>query len=408
MKRIGNIKYLLCLPSFYGFISLSFTYFIYNLKILDFNSLSLFTHSIILISIFAFFLSTIIYYRLYKYTLINIYIPKTFFPKTTLFLLYLVGFIGVILYLKEFLDYYGGITNYLLIFFSESSSELRSNSFIASDSIGIQLTYLGWIAIGLNTVYFIQNKISKFWIIPLFTTFLSNLLFIDRTRPMWLIMIIIFIIYVLKVNKFTLKKLISRGFIIITSFLILFIAIGSFAGKTTEDKLYKGWNVSSNTQNIVFYLTSSFFYLDYIIINHNPTYNFDRTIYPALKTLNLIGVINNQPSSLINEFYGSPYQTNVGTFLEPFFNDFGFWYLIFGIFLHSFLLNNIAIFFLKMKTPFSIFVVANICIVDFFAFFTPKINNFPIWLFLLLGYMICFKMLYIRFYNVKKADNILH
>lgn len=408
MNRIENVKYLFYLPSFYGLISLSSTYFIYNLQIIDFGPLSLMSHVIILFSILAFLISTFFYYKLYKSTLRNISIESTFYSKIKLSLLYFIGFIGVILFLREYFEFYGGATNYFFVLFSESSTELRINSIIASESIGIQLTYLGWIALGLNTVYFVKNKISKLWLIPFCLTFLSNLLFIDRTRPMWLILIIVLIILALKVNVFTLKRLVKGLIITIIIFLVLFLAIGKLAGKSNEEKLYRGWDVSSNTQNVVFYLTSSFHYLDYIINKKEPAYQFDRTIYPALKTLNLAGFIENQPTSLINEFYGSPYQTNVGTFLEPFYNDYGIPYMLFGIILHSFFLNYIAIFFFKRKNAFSMFVAVNICIVDFFIFFTPKINNFPVWLFLFLGYILFFKTLIFRSLNVKKTYINLH
>jgi oligosaccharide repeat unit polymerase len=267
---------------------------------------------------------------------------------------------------------------------------------IASESIGIQLTYFGWIAIGITFFHIVKNEISKFWWIPIIITFFSNLLFIDRTRPIWILLIILYIylcIFQTRIKFFVLVKRISY---LIFFFFTLFILIGSIAGKTTDEKLYKGWDVSPNVQNIVFYLTSSYLYLDYIICNENPNYEFDRTINPALKIFKILGVVDNEPSSLINEFHGQPYQTNVGSFLEPFFRDFGYLYMIFGIILHAFFLNFVAIFFLKQRDPYSLFLVSNICIIDLFSFFTPKLNNFPIWLFLFLGVLLFFKKISVK------------
>jgi uncharacterized membrane protein len=99
---------------------------------------------------------------------------------------------------------------------------------------------------------------------------------------------------------------------------------------------------------------------------------------------------------LINEFYGQPYKTNVGTFLEPFYRDFGFFYMILGVIVHSFFLNYIAIFFLKINTPYSLFLVSNICIINFFSFFTPKLNNFPIWMFIGIGLILVIKKIIIK------------
>jgi oligosaccharide repeat unit polymerase len=396
MSNLSSVKYLFFIPSFYGFITMSITYLIFLFDIIDYNPISLTTHFFVIISIFSFLISTIVFYELNKILFKSYNVKKVVFQRRVVVSLYFVSFLGVYLYLNQYFSAYGGYLNYFLILFSDSSSELRANSLIASESIGIQLTYFGWIAIGITFFHIVKNEISKFWWIPIIITFFSNLLFIDRTRPIWILLIILYIylcIFQTRIKFFVLVKRISY---LIFFFFTLFILIGSIAGKTTDEKLYKGWDVSPNVQNIVFYLTSSYLYLDYIICNENPNYEFDRTINPALKIFKILGVVDNEPSSLINEFHGQPYQTNVGSFLEPFFRDFGYLYMIFGIILHAFFLNFVAIFFLKQRDPYSLFLVSNICIIDLFSFFTPKLNNFPIWLFLFLGVLLFFKKISVK------------
>jgi oligosaccharide repeat unit polymerase len=399
MNKISNIKYLFFIPSFYGFLTMTFTYTIFILNVIEYNPISFQTHFIVILSILSFFTSSFLTYILNKKFFKNYTISNVKINRGLLISLYAVSFFGVFMYLKEYFSFYGGYINYFLILFSDNSSELRANSLIASESIGIQFTYFGWIAIGLNVIQILNKKLSKIWYILIILTFICNLLFIDRTRPMWILLIILYLLFCLNIKKIKFASLLKKVILFLFAFFFIFISIGSLAGKTTEEKLYEGWNISPNVQNIVFYLTSSYFYLDYIICNENPVYEFDRTINPVLKTFKSIGIIEKEPSSLINEFYGQPYKTNVGTFLEPFYRDFGYLYMIFGIILHSVFLNYFAIFFLKMNSPYSLFLVSNICIIDFFAFFTPKLNNFPIWLFFSIGFLIVLKKIFLKIFK---------
>jgi len=408
MNKLGNLKSLFYLPSFYGFVTLSLTYIIYNLQVIEFGFLSIITHFVIFSAILSFLISTIVFYALYNSTLLSIEFPSFSVKKWVLLFFYSVSFFGVYLYVREFVSFYGSLSAYVLIFFSDNSSQLRAYSEIASDTIGVQLTYFGWIALGLNTFYFLKSRISKFWYVPYFLTFVSNFLFIDRTRPIWIILIISFIAFFVKANELAINQLLKRVTLLAFAFILLFISIGALAGKTTDEKLYNGWDISPNSQNVIFYLTSSFFYLDYLILNKDPDYRLDRTIYPFLKSMNIFGFSDRKPTSLVNEFLGYPYQTNVGTFLEPFYSDFGLFYVLVGILVHAFLLNALAIFFLRMRSPYSIFVASNICVVNFFVFFTPKINNFPIWLFLFLGLLSVLRNFFSKLFYVKEEDSLLY
>lgn len=396
MHRISNIKYLLFIPSFYGFLSLTCTYLIFILDVIDYSPVSYLTHTIILLAIFAFLVSTIVFYKLNKLFLINFIAVKIKLNRIILILLYSISFLGAYLYLKEFFDYYGGYTNYFLVLFSDTSSELRSNGQIASESVGIQLTYFGWIAIAVSFYEIVNCKSSKLWWIPLILTFSCNVLFIDRTRPMWILLVVLYILFVSVHKNIKFSRLLMRGSIFIACFFSLFVLIGNLAGKISKEKQYIGWDISPSSQDIVFYLTSSYFYLDYIIVSEIPDYKFDRTIYPALKGLKVVGIIDQEPSSLINDFHGHPYKTNVGTFLEPFYRDGGFIYMIFGVVLHSVILNYWALIFLKIKSVFSLFLVSNVCVINFFSFFTPKLNNFPIWFFFSIGFIIVICKLMIK------------
>ncbi len=379
------------MPSFYGFLTFGSTYIIFLLDIIDFKPMSLVTHLLIWVTIFSFSLATLVSFLLNKKLLKSYKLGITIPNKSVLFFLYLIGFIGIFLYLREYFEFYGGALNYFLILFSNNSSELRANGQIAAESIGIQLSYLGWIGIAISFFHLRHKSLSRLWLIPLLLTFASNLLFIDRTRPMWILLVLLYIAFCINHYRLKLSILIKRSVLIVVIFLLIFLAIGNLAGKTTEVKNYKGWDVSPNVENIVFYLTSSYMYLDYIVCNEEPNYRLDRTINPLLKVLYYLKFTNEEPSSLINEFYGRPYSSNVGTFLEPYYRDFGLVYCLFAIFFHSFILNYLALFFLKVRTPYSLFLVSNICLVDFFSFFTPKLNNFPIWFFFGLGLFLFFK-----------------
>jgi hypothetical protein len=79
------------------------------------------------------------------------------------------------------------------------------------------------------------------------------------------------------------------------------------------------------------------------------------------------------------EFFSVPILTNVGTFLEPFYQDGGRLFLIFGILIHTLLFDRIALFLMKRISIFSVISIATLCFINFIAFFVPKVTSASSW-----------------------------
>ncbi|WP_225556200.1 O-antigen polymerase [Flavobacterium columnare] len=390
MRR--DLKFLIYVPSFYGFITFTFFYISYILGIIEYNECNNYSHFIFIISALFFFVSSFLYLKLYKNRIVNdfnFYSSLQYLDinkiKRFIFVFYSLGNIGFIMYLVKLISYFGGVSFFLGMIFSDDSKQIRIEGDNFSDSIGIQLSYFSWLAVSISLCVIKEMKSKKIYYLFILITFFENLLFIDRTRPIWIIFTSLIAILPFVYHKINNFKIIFYSLFFMIVVYGLFSAIAILAGKDTDEKMYKGWNISPSAQSFVYYGTSSFAYFNHIIENENiDELNIDRTMYPLLKITNSLG-LTEEPSSLINEFYFIPSPTNVGTFLEPFYRDGGFLYVMFAIFLHSFLLNSLGLFFLRGANPFGLYAYSNVCYVNLMAFFTPKINNFPIWLFLMIG-----------------------
>ncbi|WP_428223299.1 O-antigen polymerase [Flavobacterium sp.] len=390
--RLTDFKYLIYVPSFHGFATFLFFYICYFLGIIEYNNCDNYTHLIYITCIFFFLISSFLFVNRFKTRLQNTYVSNftcNFYDSVTMrryvYIFYAIGNLGFVLYLQKVISFFGGVSIFLAILLSEDSTQIRIESDNFSDSIGIQLSYFSWIAAAISLIVLRQSKNKKKYIALIVFTFLQNVLFIDRTRPMWIILTLLISVFPFSHRKISNVKVVLTTFFLGVGFYGLFSIIAVLAGKSLTEKQFKGWDISPSAQNFIYYGTSSFAYFNNMVENEEiDSFKLDRTVYPLLKITSSLG-ITDQPSSLVNDFYFIPSPTNVGTFLEPFYRDGGFLFVFFGMFFHSVILNALGVFFLKNANPFGLFAYANICYVNLMAFFTPKINNFPIWLFLTLG-----------------------
>lgn len=390
---IRDLKYIIYIPSFYGTIFFNMFYFFYLLDIIKFDEGCSSAHIIFGLSSFLFIFNSIIFLKYYKIVIEkNYYFSGDLVPnknikflKIIMFLFYGIGFLGNFLYLLAASDFFGGFLNFFFVLFSDNSSDIRANGEAYSDTIGIQLSYFSWIASAVTLSLIVTKKISKKYYFLFFFNILINLLFIDRTRPIWILITSILSILPFIHFKLTNRKILK--YFITLSVLILFIfsLLAIVANKQTDKSNFKSWDLPPEIIGILNYGVSPYAYFNYILIHEDiEDINLDRTIYPLKKVTSQLGLTNN-PSSLINEFYFVPTPTNVGTYLEPFYRDGGIFFVFFGIILHTFVFNIMGLYLLKNRNFFGLYSYANVCFVNLLSFFTPKINNFPIWLFIIIA-----------------------
>lgn len=352
---------LFLVPSFYAFISLLIAY-IFTLVTVDGVCLSV-THTVMITAIMLNFLATILFKREYSnLAKASVYCKDRSSRWATFF--FILGAIGVFQYLASLKGFFGSYTDFFSVLLS-SAHEIRwANAELSNAPF---LIYFGWVGL---FVYFANpgtsKKAKKFKILILLLiaiNFSGNLLFLDRTRPFWLVFFCL-MAYVYR-NKASTGRILMGVALVVPLLVAFFWGIGSFIGKISGENFI---------QNIKIYLTSGVLYLNFIIENDLIDPNGFRLIYPIGKVLQQLGVDVFVPSQIL-PFYNVPFLTNVGTYMEPAYTDAGPIGLVFFLIFHSFVLNYVCLWCLKSKNLIPSVFWVSICFCGLLAFFTPKFNT---------------------------------
>jgi hypothetical protein len=311
--------------------------------------------------------------------------PLSGFANThiVLFTLHAVGFLGLYLYWQQLINTFGSWQAVLLLLASESSQIRQVTEDVAT--IGIQLTYLGWLAIGLSAVFIARRGWSLPWATVSVCQLLGNLTFVDRTRPLWILICAALIAMALdrgQMSRRPWRLLIAMA----VAGVGLFVGIGAWVGKVGgEAGGYGATSLEGFSFSIYLYATGGFAYANELLSHAlNPEWVPHRILYPVFKALNTFG-FSLAPPSQIAEFLYVPYPTNVGTFLEPFINDGGLVFGFIGIVVYTFGFDYMGLTCLRSNRFLPAFFWAQLCFASMIGFFTPKIGSTPFWLFLLLA-----------------------
>lgn len=302
--------------------------------------------------------------------------------------LHIVGFVGVAIYVSDFGRSMGNITQFqqALVY----QSYLIRMEAESTTSYGFQVSYFGWIAVGFSLLY--QSPVlwkKRVLVVVAMTQLAANMVFIDRTRPTWIIFTSI-VLLVITSRRLTMKRLGVLLAVIPTLLLALFITIGAWIGKTDFNEAFKSDEKVSVFEGPIYYVSCGFAYLSWASDHIDPSPEVaQRTLYPLYRIWEVFDR-SKKPPSQINEFVNVPLPTNVGTLIEPFIRDGGLILAIAGALLHSFGFDVLALLLRRQGSPIGLFLLANLCFVNFIGFFTPKINTFPIWLFVGLWLLVSF------------------
>lgn len=368
------------IPSFYVFMS-----FFAVLIFMSFSSeysLPLSAWMVIYLVLLVNFVATFVFYKPYSY------VSKIEVDVNTsvLFVLLFLGFIGLCQYIFILEVYFGGIVNFLYVLMS-SPHEIRwANSELANAPL---LVYFGWIGFFL---YFFSSTQSDYkkklnWLIILLVivNFTGNLLFIDRTRPFWLLFFILST-YIYK-NSNNDKRLYLKIISSLLVLLLVFILIGIFIGKIQPEQAF---------DKVKGYFIGGVLYLSHLIEHEIVDYKSSRLIYPLAKVIVYFGGDLDVPSQIL-PFYKVPFITNVGTYLEPAYSSAGLIGMILFILFHSFVLNYICLYSIKSCYLFPKLFWSCVCFSGLLAFFVPKINTtFVSLVFVIMILEILLKILTIR------------
>jgi len=401
-------RQLFFLPSFYLLLTFSVAYFFYLINVISWECPPIELHFwcifIILMSLnsvlnFNKYFKKNINDSLFKYN-----IQKNFLHnRNSYFILFIITSLGIIGIVKYILDYakFAGALGILLNVFIEDTGQLRTMADNV-ESWGTQLSYFSWIS-AFVIIYHIANKhLSKSWFITIILIVFLNAVFLDRTRPVWIIFTCALCYFITTYYHYSRKSIVYAIVGIACFFVSIFIAIGTALGKGADDEYFLNYDLPRWSQSFFIYLTSSFAYLGRLISYDLPSsYTPIRITYPVQKIFAKLNLVE-QPPNQILEFFSVPYLTNVGTFLEPFFQDGGRLFMAFGILLHTFIFDYIAYRLMKNINLFSIISIATLCFINFIGFFVSRINSTSTWFI----FLFCFVLFALDKYNKKGFHNI--
>jgi oligosaccharide repeat unit polymerase len=303
-----------------------------------------------------------------------------------LLLITAIGVLGIIKYILDYSSFVGEF-GILLNIFSEDTGQLRTMAENV-ESAGIQLSYFSWLAAFIISTQIAAKKISAKWFFAIFILVLLNSIFLDRTRPVWILFTCSLCFFFIRYKLYSRKKIIYVISAVLSFFVSIFIAIGSLLGKGSGDGNLMNADLPMWMQPVLLYITSAYAYLGRLMYYDAPcNYLPERVLYPAQKFLAKIQ-LTDQPPNQVLEFFSVPILTNVGTFLEPFYQDGGRVFLILGILIHTILFDRIALFLMKRISIFSIISIATLCFINFIAFFVPKITSTSSWFIFLLCFIL--------------------
>ncbi|NMG73935.1 oligosaccharide repeat unit polymerase [Aromatoleum diolicum] len=365
------------LPSLYGFVAWFVTYLVYVASVLPWDPVGVEVHLLFILQIGMFLSSTVVFALLYRRAAAGrsrrVWVVP---PAWMVFGLHVIGFAGIAKFVLDFSPY---LENGFLSALMNDSSTIRALG-SSMTSVGTQISYIGWLAIGISVCYKRPKKVLL--AVSLFQL-LANFVFIDRTRPVWIMFAALLCFMCTRERIDGLR--VFRSFAVLgLGFVGIFVGIAVWSGKMGEG-LFDS-SVNPLVGSLYLYLTAGFAYFGHMLqVEPSPDYFFpERVFAPMLTVLHSLGLSGAPPSQIL-DFYEMPFPSNVGTALEPFYRDGGIIFVLFGILVHSFGFDFLGRWLLKSANAASVYAWATLCFCNVIGFFTPKIGNFPVWLFLVIG-----------------------
>jgi hypothetical protein len=393
-KEMFKLRHFFFLPSFYLLVTFTIAYILYLSDIIEWDKPPAELHFWCMVTILSAALSVSIYSGVTK-NIINspVFQDKLIassmpvnLKRPLLLILLLIGILGIGKYILDYSKFLGAF-GIFYSFFVQDTGQLRTLAENV-ESVGTQLSYFTWFAAFIITAEIAAKKMNnKWWSVVIFII-LINSIFLDRTRPVWLSFTCALIYFIITYYKYSRKAILTFMSSIAVFFISIFILIGALLGKGADDLNYTKFNLPPSIQPIFLYLTSSFAYLGRLLyLDASCDYSPVRITYPIQKILARAN-LTEQPPNQVLEFFILPILTNVGTFLEPFFQDGGRVFLFLGIILHTFIFDKVVLHLLSNISQMAVIVIATLCFIDFIGFFVPKISSTATWFILLFAYLV--------------------
>ena len=364
---------LLLLPSFYGFVGWLGALLVYLVSPYDQRLLPE-TWAVVAYTLFLFCGSMFLFSLSAKQSLqasrlrFEANADRVWFLVATV-----IGGFGLYLYVRDFSSYFGSFGSFLSIL-TQSSLEVRG---AAQDvgGLGFQVSYLSWVAIFFGLILTFRSSLPPTQRVVLLAIsamlFILNLAFVDRTRPIWILVVCLFG-YVVSTDARQIRParvVASVAGIPLAIFFFFTIVSGKFDIR------------AGVFDNFIIYVTGGLGYFDSLMAEVTQGgFTFAQTFLPVTKLLKGMNVISEAPSEIL-DFRMVPFATNVGTFLQPLFADGGLPLLLIGLPVLVLGTDWLALASFRTRSLMGRFFWANLTFTMLIGFFVPKYNNTAIYVF---------------------------
>lgn len=382
------LRILLLMPSFYGLVFFGTNYVLYLANDGEYEDIALATHLVCVLVTLVFGLATLRSYpacaRLAP-ELADRGFKRLELHPAFILLLHAIGLAGIAQYFRSLVAHFGSPLEVGLRLMSSSADIRIAADDLTDVGIGTQLSYFGWIAIWVTAVSERRGHVRWLLMVMSVIQILANLLYIDRTRPIWILFVWGLLVAIRHFRSLQTRRLLALAAGAVVGVVVVFVGAGAWIGKVDVSEVGNSANgLATAFQPLYIYLTSGFAFLNRMLLVDQPDFTLARSLYPVGTLVSHLGLVEPPPSQ-INEFLWTPLPTNVGTFLEPLYRDGGIALMVLGTLMHSFGFNWLGRLLIHNRAPLCLLAWAMLCFTDAIAFFTPKYTNTPTWLVLGLG-----------------------
>lgn len=383
MAYVKQMRAIFFIPSFYGVLGWTLAFFSYIFGPILWHPIAVETIMILATFYVLFLASAGILSHFYRLHLLTPDIPlcANSFVRVII-VLHGIGFLGLAMYVSDFSRELGGLEAFFLVLLSNSLGirELSGNM----TSLGTQVGYVGWVAIWLSVYALRKVNFSPMLFTLSLIQFCGNLLYVDRTKPIWIIFVA-FLIGIAAGRSIRASSVIRAFLVMLGLSLLALLLYLIWTGKGFDQSGNLVDALNALVEHVSAYSTAGIAYFNHILQSEQVyAFSLQRTFTPFFTVLNLMGFAE-PPPPVILDFYYVPNPTNVGTALEPLYRDGGLLYVILGVIVLSFGIDIIALRFFQKGNPFALIVWSNLCFTSFFTFFAPRLNSFAIHIILFCG-----------------------
>ena len=245
--------------------------------------------------------------------------------------------------------------------------------------------------VALVAFYACRFKRLRWWmVLPVVCALTSALLTTDRTRFFYMAIWATFVWWHMGGGVRSRLRQLSGSVFILGGLLIFFLAVGSHYERTYSDRFPQYLHFQERWTFLAepyIYLTGSIPALDAMMMDENPYY-LGKFSFSPLVTAAGFFVADLQPVELRGKLYHVPLELNTYSYLQQFFQDFGWFGVLLGPFICGLISCLAYVAMRRRPTLFNIYLAALLAYCCTISIFVNMFTQEATWFFVLIGYLV--------------------